>query len=193
MAKTSPLLNHQTAAVVSLSLFAYFFLFFCSVVFDFQPLRNILTVDGFEPTLLGRVVMLTTLLAIPLSFVISMIPMVGKASSKSASEFKPSQNHIVTGLAFLVIVMIVFAQGVLYELRPFVNTLGSGRMVGQVVYFLILLVLPLTFLFNRVPRFPKPASLNLIVGAAILLAILMIVSTFALESTACSIGVPNCD
>jgi hypothetical protein len=56
---------------------------------------------------------------------------------------------------------------------------------------------------NRLPRFAQaraeraaslqPTSVNLIVGAAILLIILMCMSGLMLETSACSISLPNCD
>jgi hypothetical protein len=49
------------------------------------------------------------------------------------------------------------------------------------------------FLLNRLSRLAKPTTINLIIGAAILLAILMLASAILLEATACSMGVPNCD
>jgi hypothetical protein len=39
----------------------------------------------------------------------------------------------------------------------------------------------------------RPTSINLIVGAAILLTMLLIGSALTLESLACAMGVPNCD
>ncbi len=86
-------------------------------------------------------------------------------------------------MSILFIVSITLSDGVLYELRPFVTPLGSGTIVGQILFFLGLLALPGAFLLDRLPRLARagsggvltfqPTSINLIIGAAILLVILM--------------------
>jgi hypothetical protein len=58
-------------------------------------------------------------------------------------------------------------------------------------------------LLGRLPRLTRtgsegalifqPTSINLIIGAALLLVVLMEISGFMLETTACSIGIANCD
>jgi len=143
------------------------------------------------------------LLSVPVAFVINLLPMLSKGGSEQATPFKPTPAHTMVGLSILVVLSITMSQGVLHELRPFVRPLGSASPLGQLLFFLLLLVLPAAFLLNRLPRFAKagsegalifqPTSVNLIVGAAILLIILMFASAFALEATACSIGVLNCD
>jgi hypothetical protein len=98
-------------------------------------------------------------------------------------------------------VLAIFSGQVLHELRPFVRPLGVAAFLGQGLCLLALLPLPVAFLLDRLPRFRgnrgarlfRPTSVNLIVGAVSLLIVLMLVSSLALETTACTIGVPNCD
>jgi hypothetical protein len=68
----------------------------------------------------------------------------------------------------------------------------------------VVVTLPVTVMLNRLPRFAAATwdgslqgrtvvSANVIVGAVLILVIIMLLSAFALEATACSVGVPNCD
>jgi hypothetical protein len=98
------------------------------------------------------------------------------------------------------VVLAIFSGQVLNELRPFVSPHGAAAFLGQGLFLLVLLPLPVAFLLDRLPRFTEirgarlfPTSVNLIVGAVSLLIVLMLVSSLALETTACAIGVPNCD
>jgi hypothetical protein len=63
--------------------------------------------------------------------------------------------------------------------------------------------LPVTVMLNRLPRFAAATwdgsshsraiiSANVIVGAVLMLLMIMLLSAFALEATACGVGVPNC-
>lgn len=129
--------------------------------------------------------------------------MLSKTGSEGESPFRLTPAHTITGMSLLLLVLVALSRLVLYELRPFVSPLGSVAVLGQVLFFLLILALPAAFPLNRLPRFSRegsaraltfqPTSINLIVGAAILLIILMMVSGLLLEMTACSIGVPNCD
>jgi hypothetical protein len=68
----------------------------------------------------------------------------------------------------------------------------------------MVVALPVGVLLNRLPRFAAARwdgspqgrtviSANVIVGAVLILLMIMLLSAFALEATACSVGVPNCD
>jgi hypothetical protein len=199
-------ISSKSAAVLSLTLCLPFLFFYIAGVYDlepFIPFRHLLTSDGFRPTILGRIVMLAVLLCLPVAFLINLLPMVTKADSERATSFRLTPAHTIIGMSILLVVLVALSDGVLYELRPFVTPLGLGSTLGQLLFFLGLLALPVAFLLNRLPRPPKagsgggltfqPTSVNLIIGAAILLAILMIASAIILETTACSIGIPNCD
>jgi len=194
----------KLAAVISVILCLPFFLSYVMVVYDVEPpFMHLLTVDGYQPTSLGRIVMLVMLFSLPAAFVINLLAMITKTDSEQRTTFRLTPVHSIIGLSLLFAVLITFSDGVRYELRPFVTPLGSASMLGQIVFLLGLLVLPAAFLLNRLPRFAtagsgrrltfRPTSVNLIIGATILLVILMIASTFMLETIACSSGVPNCD
>lgn len=203
------MVNLKPATAISLVLCLPFLFVYITAMFNYEPPfvplldEWMFAPDGYTPTMLGRIVMLGLLLSVPVAFVINLLPMLTKAGSERATPFALTPAHTIIGMSILVVVLITFADPVLYELRPFVRPLGSASILGQGLCFLGLLPLPVTFLLNRLPRFTKagseraltfqPTSVNLIIGAAILLIILMFVSAGMLETTACSIGVPNCD
>lgn len=199
-------LHAKSAAVLSGVLCLPFVLAYASAVYDlerFIPLRPLLTVDGYAPTTLGRVVMLGMLMGLPLAFLVNLLPMIAHAHSDRATPFQPTPTHTAVGMSTLFVVLLTLRHAVLYELRPFVALLGAAAPLGQVLYLAGLSVLPVAFLLNRLPRLVRagsggrlafqPTSVNLIIGAAILLAALMLTSAFMLETIACSSGVPNCD
>ena len=104
----------------------------------------------------------------------------------------------------LSVVMLTTAELGLNELRPFVAPLGAAAFLGQVAFLLVVVALPVSVLLNRLPRFAAArwdgspqgrtvVSANVIVGAVLILLMMMLLSALALEATACSVGVPNCD
>ncbi|MCI0399599.1 MAG: hypothetical protein L0322_32355 [Chloroflexi bacterium] len=200
------MLNSRSAAVISLVLCFPLLFVVITASLNYEPpfVQHYLTEpDGYTPTGLARVIMAVMLLSLPAAFVINLMPMFTRARSEETTPFKLTPAHAITGASILLVIMMIFSQQVLYELRPFVNRLGSAAILGQGLCLLGTLSLPVAFLLNRLPRLTKagsegalifqPTSINLIAGAAILLIILMLISTLALEATACSIGVPNCD
>jgi len=203
------MVNLKPATAISLALCLPFLFVYITAMFNYEPpfvplLDELMfSPDGYTPTILGRIVMLVMLLSVPVAFVINLLPMLTKAGSQGAPPFALTPAHTIMGMSILVVGLITFSDPVLYELRPFVAPLGSASILGQGLCFLGLLPLPVAFLLNRLPCLAKtgsegalifqPTSVNLIVGAAILLVILMFVSAGMLETTACSIGVPNCD
>jgi len=195
------LMSSRSAAVLTLVLSLPFLFLFLTEVYDLEsviPVRDLLTSDGHQPTILGRVVMIGMLLALPVAFVVNLLSMVANGVAEQVTPFKPTNVHTFLGLSVLIVVLVTMSQPVSHELRPLVTPLGSGAIAAQLFFFLSLLVLPIAFLLNRLPRLSgrltfRPASINLILGATILLTILMIASSFLLETLACSIGVPNCD
>ena len=203
------MLNSKLATAISLALCLPLLFVYITAMFNYEPAfvplldQWMFAPDGYTPTMLGRIVMLGMLLSVPVAFVINLLPMLTKTGSQAATPFALTPAHTIIGMSILVVVLITFSQPVLYELRPFVAPLGSAAILGQGLCFLGLLALPVAFLLNRLPRLAKagsggvlsfvPTSINLIIGAAILLVILMLLSAFMLEETACSIGVPNCD
>lgn len=199
----------KVATAISLALCSPILCFIIGANLGYQPPfvdrlnAYMLMPDGYTPTLLGRFVMLGLLLALPLAFVINLLAMVATARSQQGSQFRLTPAHTITGLSILIGVLLGLSGQIRYELRPFVTPLGAGAAAGQTVFFLALLAVPVAFLFGRLPRFAllgaargramQPTSINLIIGATILLVILVLLSSFALEATACAIGVPNCD
>jgi len=89
------------------------------------------------------------------------------------------------------------------ELRPFVAPLGAAAFLGHSAFPLAVLALPATVLLNRIPRLEARSdgtpegravmSVNVMIEAVLILLMTMLLSAFALEATACSVGVPNCD
>jgi len=202
-------ISSKSAAVISLTLCLPFLFVAITAAYNWEPpfvhplTEQMFLPDGYTPTILGRIVMLGMLLCLPVAFLINLLPMVTKAGSERTTPFRPTPAHSIIGVSLLFAVLVSLSDGVLYELRPFVTPLGSGSTLGQILFFLGLMALPVAFLLNRLPWLAKagsggvltfqPTSINLIIGAAILLVILLIASAFMLEEIACSIGIPNCD
>jgi hypothetical protein len=195
--ETTPgLINPKPAAVISSILCLPFLFLMITAAYElesFIPFIDTQSLNDFGSTLLGRIVMLAILFCLPAAFLINLLSMITRADPERRIPFRLTPAHTIIGMSILFGVLIIMSQGVLYELRPFVTPLGPGAPLGQVLFFLALLALPVAFLLNRLSRLAKPTSINLIIGAAILLAILMLASAILLEATACSMGVPNCD
>lgn len=180
------------AAAISLLLCLPFFLVSISAIYGLEE-------PPFVSALTGRLVMLGMFVSLPAAFIINFAAMFGRSKPERAAAFRRPPAYILTGASLLLAVLMTFWGGVRYELRPFVTPLGSSAIVGQILFLLGLLALPAAFLllpakagFGSRLAF-QPTSINLIIGAVILLVILMLVSTFLLETIACSSGVPNCD
>jgi len=207
--KSRSFISSKSAAVISLALCFPILFIAITATFNYEPPfvalldEHMFSADGYTPTMLGRIVMLGMLLSVPAAFVINLLPMLTKAGSEQPAPFKPTPAHALVGMSILLVVLIIFSKQIFHEFRPFVKPLGSAAILGQGLCLLGLLTLPVTFLLNRLPRFAKarseralvfqPTSINLIIGAAILLMIIQFASAFMLETIACSIGVPNCD
>jgi len=201
------LLGPRWTTAISIALCLPLVLMIGSAGLDYEPPfvpllnRYLLAANGEGPTAVGRVVMLPLLLSVPAAFVINLLAMRRKPELDEAPAFNPTTAHTALGLSLLLGVLAIFAGLVLNELRPFVRPLGAAAFLGQGICLLAFLPLPVAFLLNRLPRFTGswgarlfyPTSINLIVGAVSLLIVLMLVSGLALETTACAIGVPNCD
>ncbi len=171
---------------------------------DYEPPFVPLLADSHgTPTTLGRAFMLGVLLSVPIGLLINLLPRFRRPEGRSM-RFIPTPAHVVVGLAMLSLVMLTTAEMSLNELRPFVAPLGAAAFVGQVAFLLVVVALPVTVMLNRLPRFAAATwngssqgravvSANVIVGAVLILLMIMLLSAFALEATACSVGVPNCD
>jgi len=171
---------------------------------DYEPpFVPLLTDSDGTPTTLGRAFMLGVLLSVPTGLLINLLPRFRRPEGRSM-RFIPTPAHVVVGLAMLSFVMLTTAEMSLNELRPFVAPLGAAAFVGQVAFLLVVVALPVTVMINRLPRFAAATwdgssqgravvSANVIVGAVLILLMIMLLSAFALEATACSVGVPNCD
>jgi len=195
-------IRSKTATLLSIILCLPFFMVYLSALLWLEPpFMGVLYTDGYQPTNLGRIVTLAMLGSLPAAFVVNLLGMIARRNTERLKPMRLSTAHTLTGLSILFVVLMVFSEGVRYELRPFLAPLGSASMLGQMGFLLGLLVLPTAFLL--LPGFAnarvgvrkafQPTSINLIVGAVILLMILMLVSGFVLEAIACSSGVPNCD
>jgi hypothetical protein len=195
-------IRSKTATVTSIVLCLPIFVSYILAVMGLEPpFMHLLYIDSVRPTDLGRIVMLAMLGGLPAAFVINLLGMLTRANADRTRPFRLTPAYTITGVSVLFIVLMIFADCVRHELRPFLAPLGSASMLGQMGFLLGLLVLPTAFLL--LPGFAnarvgvrkafQPTSINLIVGAVILLMILMLVSGFVLEAIACSSGVPNCD
>jgi hypothetical protein len=199
------MLKARTAAVIGIVLCFPLIFMLTSAVLGYEPpfVDQYLTQpDGYTPTPLARVIMIFTLLALPVALVINLLPMLQKSHREQVTPFMLTRSHAVIGMSILFVLLAIMSQQVRHELSPFVSRLGSASIVGEILFLLALLAAPAAFLLNRLPMTRsgsggalmfQPTSLNLIIGAAALLIILTLISIFALEMTACSIGVPNCD
>jgi hypothetical protein len=188
------------ATVLSAVLATPLLLLLIFVRLDYEPffLPLLTNPDGTPTTL-----MLGVLLSVPVGLVINLLPRLRRPAGRSA-RFVPTPAHVIVGLAMLSIVMLTTAELGLNELRPFVAPLGPAAFLGQVAFLLMVVALPVGVLLNRLPRFAAARwdcspqgrtviSANVIVGAVLILLMIMLLSAFALEATACSVGVPNCD
>jgi hypothetical protein len=199
------MLKARTAAVVGIVLCLPLIFMLTTAVLNYEPpfVDQYLTQpDGYSPTPLARVIMVFTLLALPAALVINLLPMLRKTDRAGVTPFTLTPAHTAVGMSILVVLLGIMSRQVRFELEPFVSRLGSAAIIGEILFLLALLALPAAFLLNRLPvtrsggsgaLIFQPTSLNLIIGAAALLIILTLISIFALETTACSIGVPNCD
>jgi hypothetical protein len=171
---------------------------------DYEPpFLPLLTNPDGTPTALGRAFVLGVLLSVPTGLLINLLPRFRRPAGRSM-RFVPTPTHVVVGVAMLSLVMLTTAEMSLNELRPFVAPLGVAAFVGQVAFLLVVVTLPVIVMLNRLPRFAAATwdgssrsrtiiSANVIVGAVLILLMIMLLSALALEATACSVGVPNCD
>lgn len=208
---TATFLNSKSAAAISVILCLPLLLMITTATLNYEPAfvrsfeDSLMSSDGYTPTTLGRLVMLGMLFSLPLAFVINLLPMLTPKTSEGTSTFRLTNAHSIGGSSILAALLMLFSQVVGHELEPFVEPLGVAEFAGYVLFFIGLALVPAMFLLNVFPAVFKPdadsdlavsfrpTSLNLIIGACILLIILMIASTFLLETIACSSGVPNCD
>jgi hypothetical protein len=198
------MLGARWATVLSAVLATPLLLLLIFLRLDYEPVfLPLLTNPDGTPTTLGRALMLGVLLSVPIGLVINLLPRLRRSPGRSA-RFVPTSAHVIIGLAMLSIVMLTTANLGLNELRPFVAPLGPAAFLGQVAFLLMVVTLPVSVLLNRVPRFAAArwdgsprgrtvVSANVVVGAVLFLLTIMLLSAFALEATACSVGVPNCD
>ena len=198
------MLGARWATLLSAALAMPLLLLLILVRLDYEPpFLPLLTNPDGTPTTLGRALMLGVLLSVPTGLVINLIPRLRRPAGRSA-RFVPTSAHVIVGLAMLSVVMLTTAELGLNELRPFVAPLGAAAFLGQVAFLLVVVALPVSVLLNRLPRFAAArwdgspqgrtvVSANVIVGAVLILLMMMLLSALALEATACSVGVPNCD
>jgi hypothetical protein len=198
------MLGARWATVLSAALAMPLLLLLIFVRLDYEPpFLPLLNQPDGTPTVLGRALMLGVLLSVPTGLVINLLPHLRGRAGRSA-RFVPTPAHVIVGLTMLSVVMLTTAEMGLNELRPFVAPLGAAAFVGQVAFLLLVVALPVSVLLNRLPRFAAArwdgspqgrtiVSANVIVGAVLMLLMIMLLSALALEATACSVGVPNCD
>ena len=155
----------------------------------------------FEPSFLGPLLdflfppdqhlfEIYLMLSTPIAFLINLLPMLRKSNFEQTRPFHTARSHTVTGFSILIVLLIIFSPLVFDYLDGIVP-----RSI-QVLYLLALLPLPTAFLLGRLPRSIKvdskstlvfrPTPINLLIGVALLLVILMELSSFVLERFACS-------
>lgn len=199
------MLTQRSATIVSLILSLPFLFLLTTVVLGYEPpfAAWFTEADGYTPTPQGRVVMIVLLLSVPTALLINLLPRLRNLRTQTGSPFVPTTTHILVGGAILLVVLMLLAQQLFHELRPFVAPLGSAAVVGQLLCLLGVLLFPMAFLLNRLPYTaqiksgdalnPPAISMGLIVGATILLILIGLVTIFGLETIACASGVPKCD
>jgi hypothetical protein len=202
----STFFNAKSAAVISIILCLPLLLMLTTATLNYEPAfvqsleDKMMSSDGYTPTTLGRLIMLGMLFSLPLAFVVNLLPMLTPKTTEGASTFRLTNAHSIGGSSILATLLMFFSQLVGHELEPFVEPLGVASFAGYALFLMGLAIVPAMFLLNVLPKTNsggtvafRPTSINLIIGACILLLILMIASTFMLETIACSSGVPNCD
>jgi hypothetical protein len=173
------------------------------VQLDYEPpFMSLLNEPDGTPNTIGRAFMMAVLLSVPIGLVINLLPRRRRPTGRS-TRFTPTAAHLVIGLVVLGFVLLITADQGLRELRPFVAPLGAAAFLGHSAFLLAVLALPATVLLNRIPRLEARSdgtpegravmSVNVMIGAVLILLMTMLLSAFALEATACSVGVPNCD
>lgn len=196
------------AALISLLLCAPLLFMLISATFHYEPAFVnridvvIFNADG-TPSLVGKIVMLAMLLSLPAAFLLNLAVMLRRAPAASVEPFRVTPLHVGVGGAILLGLLFLVQGQIAHELEPFVTPLGAAAPLARLGFLLLLALPSLALLLNRLPRLHRadvgsglvfqPASLNLILAAALLLMILILLSALGLEVSACAIGVPNCD
>jgi hypothetical protein len=202
------MVNPKWAAVISLILLVPTAVFFSIDLFNYEPrfvqqFFILLFTSEDHSNTYGRIFEIYLIMSAPIAFAINLLSLLRKTDSKQTAPFLATRSHTIIGLFTLVVVLIIFSKAVLFPLPLLGPELGDASILGQGLCLLVFLPLPAAFLLGRLPRFTKagsagalmfqPTSLNLIIGAALLLVLLLEISGFMLEATACSVGIPNCD
>jgi hypothetical protein len=203
------MLNPKWATMISLMLVLPIVLLFGIDLIDLEPLFvkqffNLLVTPDDDLNSFGRIFELFLILSAPAAFIVILLSMLKRADSEQTAPFSPTRSYFIAGFLILFIVFIVFSPKMFDdELWQVATSLVSATFLAQGLCLLIFMPLPALFLLGRLPRFTKadsqgalifqPTSSSLIIGAALLLVVLMEMSGFILDATACSIGLPNCD
>jgi hypothetical protein len=195
-------LNRQWAAATSVLLVLPILFLFTIDLFDYEPrfvqqFFNLLYTPDDQPNTFGRIFSLYLILSAPVSFVINLVPMLKRPGSGQTAPFSATRVHTVIGLSILVAVLIICSRVVLEQLGAIASPLGPASVLVQSLCLLVFLPVPALFLLGRLPRVTRarsdgalmiqPTSINLMVGAALLLVVLMEISAVILETTACSV------
>lgn len=196
--------NPKWAAVISLMLLMPTAFFFSLDLFNYEPqfvqqFFMLLSTPDDQINIFGRIFEISLILSAPVAFAINLLSMRRKANPEQTVAFNAMDSHIVLGFSILVIILILFSKVVLFALPGLGPELGEGSssILAQVLCLLVFLPLPALFLLGRLPRWRRagsesalifqPTPINLMVGAALLLVVLMEISGFVLEAIACSI------
>ena len=195
------MLNPKWAAVISLILLIPTAFFFSMDLFNYEPrfvqqFFILLFTPDDDFNIFGRIFEIYLISSAPVAFVINLLSMLRKARPEQTVSFRVTRSHIAIGSAILVIVLILFSKAVLFALPRLGPELGEGPILGQVLCLLVFLPLPAAFLLGRLPHLRRarsegalvfqPTSINLMLGAALLLVVLMEISGFVLKAIACS-------
>lgn len=188
--------NPKWAAVISAILLVPVAFFFSLDLFNYEPrfvqpfFMLLFTPDDFN--IFGRMFEGFLILSAPVAFVINLLSMLRKANPEQPAPFSITRSHTVIGSFILLAVLILFSKAVLFPLPWIGPELGEAPILGQVLCLLAFLPLPALFLLGRLPRLTRksagvimvlqPTSVNLIIGAALLLVVLIEVSGFVLEA-----------
>jgi hypothetical protein len=199
------MLKPKWAAVISLIILIPTALFFSLDLFNYEPrfiqqFFMLLFTPEDDFNLFGRIFEGYLILSAPIAFMINLFSILRKAKPEQTAPFSLTRAHTVIGFSILAVVLILFSKAVLFPLPSIGPELGESSILAQSLCLLVFLPLPVLFLLGRLPRWRRsglegalvlqPTSINLIVGAALLLVVLMEISGFVLQAITCSVWGP---
>ena len=104
------LINHNSAAATGLILSMPIGLIYIVFIFDITlligPLKSLLTINGYEVNILGRIVIMGGLLLLPVAFVINLLPMLKRAGPEQKRTFHAI--NLIVGVILLLLILFTW-------------------------------------------------------------------------------------